>query len=127
MFSADPVPDDVPLLVVARWDGSQVHLELFDADGVVSHDSAQLAGVIDPGASGRVSLGGYVEAFSDQGERFNGDMGEVLFFRDHLAAERRAQVAAYLRQRWLRSASVKSPLEIFCQALLNLNEFVYVY
>jgi len=127
VFSAEPVPDHVPLLVVARWDGSQMHLELFDADGAVSHDSVKLTGVIDPGDSGRVSLGGYVDAFSDQGERFNGDMGEVLFFRDHLAPERRAQATAYLRQRWLRSASVKSPLEIFCQALLNLNEFVYVY
>jgi len=124
--SSRPVPDSVPVLIVVRWSGTALDLDVFDHNGQLSSGSVELKGAIDPGVGGRLSIGGYTDAFSDQGERMNGDIGEVLYYRKDLSNEQRDATSVYLRQRWLEASPANTPVELLSQTLMNLNEFLYI-
>ncbi|MCH2127209.1 MAG: DUF1553 domain-containing protein [Pirellulaceae bacterium] len=124
--SAKPVPDGAPVVIVAHWNGQQLELEVLDAEGRFSIDTTELAGSIDPGQGGKASVGGYIDGFSDDGERLNGDLGEILLYRTALSAEEKTLTREYLTKRWLAGPKEPTPLELVSQALMNLNEFLYI-
>jgi len=101
IFSAESIPYKVPVLVIGRFDGEKIELDVVSAAGKISSASAELRGRIDPGAGGELSVGGYVDAFSDFGERLNGDVGELLLFREALSDAKRDAISKALVRRWL--------------------------
>ncbi|MEO2032093.1 MAG: PSD1 and planctomycete cytochrome C domain-containing protein [Planctomycetaceae bacterium] len=124
--SSQAVPDGIPVMIVARWNGSRLELNVQNHEGVFSADAVSLIGQTDPGAGGEVGVGGYVDAFSHDGERLNGDIGEILFYGAALSDSDMAGTVEYLKQRWLGEPPPMSPVELFSQTLLNVNEFLYI-
>ncbi|MCH2213248.1 MAG: DUF1553 domain-containing protein [Fuerstiella sp.] len=124
--SSRGVADGVPVLIVVRWNGSKLELDVWDHERQLSDETVELKGVIDPGSGGQAAVGGYIDAFSDYGERLNGDVGEILFYRDALSDTQTARTVEYLQDRWLQGPEPMTGLELFSQALLNLNEFCYI-
>ncbi|MCH2129317.1 MAG: DUF1553 domain-containing protein [Pirellulaceae bacterium] len=156
VHSSKDIPDEVPLLLIASWDGTKVTLDVRQADGVFSRDEAELKGKIDTSGTGKLGIGGYRDAFSADGERFHGDIAEILIYRQSLPESQVEQVAGYLIDKWLTASqkddsanqlpvteslglhldaaqgvvphqpTTMSPLARLCQVLMNLNEFVYI-
>ncbi|MCH2203208.1 MAG: DUF1553 domain-containing protein [Fuerstiella sp.] len=124
--SSHAVADGVPVLIVVRWNGLKLELDVWNHERQLSDETTELKGIIDAGSGGRAAVGGYVDAFSDHGERLNGDLGEILFYRAALSDAHTARAVAYLQERWLQGPEPMTRLELFSQALLNLNEFCYI-
>ena len=100
------IEDGLACLMEVHWDGKKIELDIFDATGQINHSEIPVSGAIDPGKAGRLSIGGYVDAFSPTGERFNGDIGELLIFRQALSEQQRSAIHRYLCQRWAMDAEV---------------------
>lgn len=94
------VDDHIPCLLEIHWDGNQLVLDVFDSKGRISHSQTPLKGSVDPGGAGRLGIGGYIDAFSPNGERFNGDIGELLIYRQALDEGQRKSIHRYVSQRW---------------------------
>ncbi len=121
------IPDDVPLVILVRWKDELLELKVITADENLAEHTVTLAGQIDSGVGGPISIGGYSQAFSDEGERMNGDIGEVMYFTQGIDDKQFSELEKYLTIRWLNNSSNKmTALELFSQALINLNEFVYI-
>ncbi|MEC9096679.1 MAG: hypothetical protein VX776_08615 [Planctomycetota bacterium] len=121
------IPDNTPLLLLARWKAGQLQLKVMKRDEILADLSTALTGEIDPGSGGPISIGGYTQAFSEEGERMNGDIGEVLYFTEGIEDDELETITIYLKKRWLNNHSTQlTALELYSQALLNLNEFVYI-
>jgi hypothetical protein len=103
--SSKPIEFGVPIVVVTRFDGQKLELEIHGKDGLICRDGTPLPGAIDPGNAGRFALGGYTDAFSDDGERMNGDVGEFLLFRSALADAQRDELTESLGEKWLRGTT----------------------
>ena len=57
----------------------------------------------------------------------NGDIGELLYFTEGVDDNELVKLTSYLERRWLNNHSTQlTALELYSQALLNLNEFVYI-
>lgn len=126
IHSSNAVADGVPVLIVVRWNGLKLELNVWNHERLLSDETTELKGFIDSGSGGRAAVGGYIDAFSDHGERLNGDLGEILFYRAALSDAHMVQTVDYLRERWLQGPQPMTRLELFSQALLNLNEFCYI-
>ena len=121
------IPDNTPLLIIARWKAERLELKIVKQDEVLADLSTILTGEIDSGSGGPLSIGGYTQAFSEKGERMNGDIGELLYFTEGVDDNELVKITAYLERRWLNNHSTQlTALELYSQALLNLNEFVYI-
>ena len=121
------IPDDVPLVILVRWKDELLELKVITADEILAEHTVTLAGQIDSGVGGPISIGGYSQAFSDEGERMNGDIGEVMYFTQGIDDKQFSELEKYLTIRWLNNSSNEmTALELFSQALINLNEFVYI-
>ena len=102
-------------------------MKVITADENLAEHTVTLAGQIDSGVGGPISIGGYSQAFSDEGERMNGDIGEVMYFTQGIDDKQFSELEKYLTIRWLNNSSNEmTALELFSQALINLNEFVYI-
>ncbi|MFL2869124.1 MAG: DUF1553 domain-containing protein [Pirellulaceae bacterium] len=127
LFTPAAVPDGVPLVITARWRDNKLDLHVVSREGELASVSTELKGQIDFGVGGEVSVGGYTAAFSDDGERMNGDIGELLYFNSGIDDSQLQQAESYLSGRWLKEDDDKlTALELFSQSLLNLNEFIYI-
>lgn len=155
IVNSKPMPENQALLIVGRWDGKEITLTVFNEAGRICSDQATLAGEIDIAGSASLGIGGYRNAFSPNGERLKGDLGEILIYDKPLTTETVAAITKYLQKKWLvpgpngRSDSLPiqdspnlhldaeagivverklplSPLARLCQVILNLNEFIYV-
>ncbi|HCK71427.1 MAG TPA: hypothetical protein DHW38_07605 [Planctomycetaceae bacterium] len=127
LFTPAAVPDGVPLVITARWRDNKLDLHVVSREGELASVSTELEGQIDFGVGGEVSVGGYTAAFSDDGERMNGDIGELLYFNSGIDDSQLQQAESYLSGRWLKEDDDKlTALELFSQSLLNLNEFIYI-
>ena len=124
--SSHAVADGVPVLIAVRWNGLKLELDVWNHERQLSDETAEFKGVIDPGSGGQAAVGGYIDAFSDHGERLNGDVGEILFYRAALSDADIVKAVTYLQKRWLQGPEPMTRLELFSQALLNLNEFCYI-
>ena len=105
------IEDGLACLMEVHWDGKKLELDIFDAMGQINHSETPVTGPIDPGQAGRLGIGGYVDAFSPNGERFHGDLGELLIFRQALTDSQRLAVHRYLCQRWGMDMQSKLPPE----------------
>ena len=114
-------------MITARWRDNKLDLHVVSREGELASVSTELKGQIDFGVGGEVSVGGYTAAFSDDGERMNGDIGELLYFNSGIDDSQLQQAESYLSGRWLKEDDDKlTALELFSQSLLNLNEFIYI-
>ena len=121
------IPDNTPLLIIARWKAERLELKIVKQNEVLADLSTILTGEIDSGSGGHLSIGGYTQAFSEKGERMNGDIGELLYFTEGIDDDELVKITSYLERRWLNNHSTQlTALELYSQALLNLNEFVYI-
>ncbi len=121
------IPDNTPLVIIARWKETHLQLKVMKHDEILADLSTTLTGEIDSGTGGPISIGGYTQAFSTEGERMNGDIGELLYFTEGIADDKLNEITSYLKSRWLNNSSQQlTALELYSQALLNLNEFVYI-
>ena len=105
VYSQKAIPDNTPLLMIAHWDGKEISLEFHDADGLFCRDDAPLEGTIDTAGMGRLGIGGYRDAFNPNGERFHGDIGELLVFRTPLNTDQMASMTRSLKNKWFRETS----------------------
>ena len=125
--TANAIPDNTPLLIIARWKAERLELKIVKQGEVLADLSTILTGEIDSGIGGPLSIGGYTQAFSEKGERMNGDIGELLYFTEGVDDNELVKLTSYLERRWLNNHSTQlTALELYSQALLNLNEFVYI-
>lgn len=99
--SSKPVAYGTPIVAMACFDGKTLNLEVHGSEGLICRDSTPLAGEIDPGLAGQFSVGGYTDAFSATGERMNGDIGELLLFREALDGPSRQTLVESLGKKWL--------------------------
>jgi len=121
------IPDGTPLVIIARWKDERLQLKVLQSNAVLADLSTTLAGEIHSGSGGAISIGGYTQAFSKDGERMKGDIGELLYFTEGIDNDELNRLTAYLEHRWLNNHSNQlTALELYSHALLNLNEFVYI-
>ena len=90
------IPDDVPLVILVRWKDELLELKVITADENLAEHTVTLAGQIDSGVGGPISIGGYSQAFSDEGERMNGDIGEVMYFTQGIDDKQFSELEKYL-------------------------------
>jgi len=114
------VSGNSPVILAVRYGGQNVELDLLQ-NGRVCLDQVPWFDRIAEGAS-RFNLGGY-DALE---EAFEGDLGEVLIYRDRLTDQEKNTVLSVLQHRWKLGFAPQNSLLALCQAILNLNEFLYI-
>lgn len=93
-FSTSTLTTGTAAVVDAYYDGTNVY---HDRNGSADGSSAQ-AGNIDA-TTGSLQIGGFTAAFSDSG-LFDGDIAEILLYNVALSATDRANVQAYLMDKY---------------------------